>query len=148
MPTLSSLLSVVHLVGLVLSVGAATVKVTLLLRCRGDVTFVPVYQRVVRIVTRQIILGLVLLTLSGIGWLLLGYGFTTTLVVKLVLVGVIWVLGPVIDNVVEPKFTRLAPGAGEAPSPAFLQAGNQYLRFEFVATALFYIIILVWTWMR
>jgi hypothetical protein len=141
---LSSLVLVAHLIGLALGVGAATVKLVLLLKCRADPAFVPVYVRVARPVTRQIILGLVLLTLSGIGWLLLGYPFTPRLVVKVVLVAAIWVLGPVIDNVVEPKFLTLAPGPAEPGSAAFVRAQKQYLTLEVVATLLFYVIIGMW----
>lgn len=144
MPSLSSFLTFAHLVGLALAVGAATAKLVLLLRCRGDAGFVPVFVAVSRPLTRLIILGLVLLTLSGVGWLLLGHGFTTRLVVKLVLVAAIWVLGPVIDNVVEPGFVAAAPGTGASPSPAFRRALRRYLAFESVATGLFYAVLVLW----
>jgi hypothetical protein len=139
-----SFLRVVHLVGLVLAVGAATAKLVLLLRCVVDVTFVPVFLRVTRLITRQIVAGLVLLVLSGVGWLVHGYPFTGLLIIKLVLVAAIFVLGPVIDNVVEPKVKRLAPGPGEPRSPAFGAALRQYLAIETVATLLFYVVIVVW----
>jgi hypothetical protein len=88
--------------------------------------------------------GLVLLTVSGVGWLLLGYPFTPLLVVKLVLVGAIWVLGPIIDNVAEPRFQNLAPGAGESPSAGFIRTLRQYLLLEVAATGLFYVIVVMW----
>jgi len=144
MSWLSFLFSLLHLVGLVLAVGAATVKVALLLKCRADSALVPGYLRFVRSVTRLIIVGLILLILSGIGWLLLGYPFTVLLIVKIGLVVPILVLGPLIDNVVEPKFRNLAPAAGEAASPAFHAVQNQYLAVEIIATLLFYVIISVW----
>jgi len=140
----SSLATAVHLFGLALGVGAATVKLVLLLRCNADPAFVPVYIKVSRLITRQIVLGLGLLTLSGIGWLLLGYPFTPRLVVKLVLVAAIWVIGPVIDNVVEPGFRRLAPEHGEPPTPAFISSYKRYLALEITATLLFYVIIVIW----
>jgi hypothetical protein len=105
---------------------------------------VPVYVKVTKPITRQIVLGIILLTLSGIGWLLLAYPITMRLVLKLILVGAIWVLGPVIDNVVEPKFRKLAPAAGEAASPEFIRIQKQYLTLEAVATGLFYVIIMMW----
>jgi hypothetical protein len=144
MISLPSLLSLAHLIGLALGVGAATVKLTLLLRCHADHTLVPVYVKVTKPITRQIVLGIILLTLSGIGWLLLAYPITMRLVLKLILVGAIWVLGPVIDNVVEPKFRKLAPAAGEAASPEFIRIQKQYLTLEAVATGLFYVIIMMW----
>jgi hypothetical protein len=140
----SSVLLLVHLIGLVLAVGSATVKLVLLLKCNADYAFVPVYLKVARPITRLLILGLVLLTLSGIGWLLIGYPFTSLLVVKIILVGAIWVLGPIIDNVVEPKFMKLAPALGEPASTAFIRAQKQYLTLEIVATLLFYVIIVIW----
>jgi hypothetical protein len=66
------------------------------------------------------------------------------LIVKVVLVAAIWMLGPLIDNVVEPKFLKLAPGAEEPPSPPFIRTQKQYLTLEVVATLLFYIIIVIW----
>ena len=53
--------------------------------------------------TRLIILGLALLTLSGVGWLLPGCPFPPMLVVKLALVGPLWVLGSFFDTVVEAR---------------------------------------------
>lgn len=89
-------------------------------------------------------LSLALVTLSGIGWLLIGYSLTRLLLVKLVLVGAIRVIGPVIDNVVEPKFVRLASASGESSSPAFLRIQRQYLWLEATATGLFYVIVIIW----
>jgi len=139
-----SILTLTHLIGLALAVGSATAKLTLLLRCQADHAFVPVYVAVARPITRLIILGLALLTLSGLGWLLVGYPVTPLLVVKLVLVGAIWVLGPIIDNVVEPKFRQLAPTPGESASPAFIRITRRYLTLEAVATGLFYVIVAMW----
>jgi hypothetical protein len=144
MSSLPSIIRLAHLIGLALGVGCATSKLALLLRCKTDHVFVPTYIAVARPITRLIILGLALLTLSGVGWLLNGYPVTPLLAVKLVLVGAIWVLGPVIDNVVEPKFRELAPGAGESASPAFQRIQQQYLLLEVIATGLFYVIVVMW----
>ena len=137
-------LSVAHLVGLAWAVGAATAKTAMVLRCRADVGFVPVYLEVAKALTRQIILGMILLTLSGIGLLLLGYPFTRLLVVKLVLVAAIFAAGPIIDNVVEPKFRQLAPAKGEAASSAFREILGRYVALEIAATLAFYVIIVLW----
>ena len=144
MTSLPSLLSLAHLIGLALGVGCATAKLTLLLRARADHAFVPTYIAVARLVTRLIILGLALLTLSGVGWLLVGYQLTPLLVGKIALVGAIWVLGPIIDNVVEPKFRKLAPRLGESASPAFIRIQQRYLLLEVIATGLFYVIVVMW----
>jgi len=139
-----SILTLAHLIGLVLAVGCATAKLRLLLRCRADPAFVPTYVSVARPVTHLIILGLALLTVSGLGWILVGYPVTPLLVVKLILVGAVWVLGPIIDNVVEPKFQRLAPDLSESASPAFMGILRRYLLLETVATGLFYVIVVMW----
>lgn len=144
MDSWSPLLTIVHLIGLALGMGAATVKLGLLLKSRADPAFVPVYSTVAKAITRYIVLGMILVTLSGIGWLLLGYPFTPRLVVKLVLVAAIWVMGPLIDNVAEPRFRKLAPAPGEPAAPAFLRIQRQYLALEITATLMFYVIILVW----
>jgi hypothetical protein len=139
-----SLLSLTHLIGLALGLGAATGKLTLLLKCRADTRLIPVYLTVTRPLTRLIVLGMVLLTASGLGWLLLGYVITTVLAVKLAFVLALWLLGPFIDNVVEPRFRRLAPSPGDSASADFLRAHRQYLAVEAVATGTFYLIVIIW----
>lgn len=144
MPSLRAVLTVVHLIGLALGVGAASGKLTLLWKCRHDDAFVPTYMAAARPLTRLIILGLALLTLSGVGWLIAGYPLTPRLTLKLVLVVAIWVLGPIIDNVVEPKFMELAPAPGGSRSEEFVRIRSRYLLLELLATGLFYVIILMW----
>ena len=144
MISLPAVLKVVHLLGVALGIGSATAKLTLLLRCRADPAFVAVFLKVTKLLTRQILLGLALLVVSGIGWILMGYPFTPLLITKLVLVGAMFVMGPIIDNVVEPRFKELAPAIGEAPSPEFLRAQSRYLGLEVAATALFYVIVVMW----
>ena len=91
MTSLPLLLSVVHLIGLALGLGCATAKLSLLLKCRADQAS-PAYIQTAKPITRLIILGLGLLTLSGVGWLLIGYWPLPILIAKLVLVAAIWVL--------------------------------------------------------
>ena len=114
-----TILSFVHLIGLAFGVGGATVKVTLLIKSHSNLEFVPTYLKVTTPITRIIILGQTLLTLSGIGWILLGTTFTPLFITKIILVLAIWVLGPFIDNTVEPSFKNLAPTSGEKPSLEF-----------------------------
>lgn len=144
MGSLRSLLSLAHLIGLALGLGGATVKLALLLRCRADTAFVATFMGVVRPITRIIISGMVVLTLSGVGFLMIGYPLRSTLVVKLAMVGALWVLGPVIDNVAEPKFRLLAPEAGAQASPEFVRAERRYLAMEALATGLFYAVVIMW----
>lgn len=144
MPDLHSVLLLAHLLGLAFGLGCATAKWVLLLRCRADPGFIPTYRAAARPLTGLIIVGLTLLTVSGIGWLLTGSRLTPRLAVKLTLVAAIWVLGPVIDNAVEPRFWKLTPAPGESRSPAFLQIQRRYLLMETVATGLFYVIAVMW----
>jgi hypothetical protein len=74
----------------------------------------------------------------------IGHSFTPRLVIKLVLVAAIFVLGPVIDNVVEPRFRVLAPRPGTDASPEFVRMGTQYLALELLATGLFYAVVIIW----
>jgi hypothetical protein len=139
-----SLLLLVHLAGLALGLGAATAKVVLLLRCRADSAFVPAYLAIVKPITRQVILGLVLLLLSGIGFMVIGHSFTPRLVRKLVLVAAIFVIGPVIDNVIEPRFRALAPRPGAPASPEFVRVLTQYLALDVLAGGLFWAVVVLW----
>ena len=140
---LSTFLYIAHIVGVALGVGSATVKLVLLFKTKADKDFIPVFLKVVKPITRLIISGLVILTLTGIGWLIMGYTFTPLLIAKITLVAFTWVLGPIIDNVVEPKFVKLAPGPEEQATPPFVSAHKQYLALELTATSLFYISLVI-----
>jgi hypothetical protein len=129
----------IHLSGLVLGVGAATVKLALMLSANFDRTLVPAYLRVSKVITRFIVLGLVILTISGVVLLVLGAKFTPLLVAKLVMVAAVWGIGPFIDKAVEPKFARLAPAPGEEATPEFISIQKRYLRLEAAALFLFYV---------
>lgn len=144
MSSIPTLLSMLHLIGLALALGAATVKLVLLLKSSSDPALLAVYSRVARHITPLIVVGMVLLLLSGVGWLLRGYPFSARLVVKLVLVGSVFAMGPVIDNVVEPRFRRLAPSDGGPVSPEFSAVRRQYLSLEIAATLAFYVITVIW----
>ncbi len=144
MATLESFLPLAHLLGLALALGSATSKLTLLLKARGDHMFVPTYIAVARPITRLILAGTGLLVLSGITWLLIGYPLSDLLVVKLVLVGVIIVLGASLDKFVEPRFQKLAPAAGQSASPEFIQIQRRYILLEVTATVLYYAVVVLW----
>lgn len=135
MTTPWSILTVFHLLGLALALGAGAVKLALLLRCRAEADLTPVFLRVSRTVTRLIVVGMALATLSGVAWLLLGRPLTPALSWKLGLVAALWVLGPFIDRV-EPSFRRLALAAGPATSPELGRVRSRYLALEVAAVAL------------
>ncbi len=136
MTSLWFVLKLLHLLGMALMVGAEAVKITLLVGTRSDAAFSPVYLRVAKPVTRLIMLGMALATLSGIGWIALGRPFTPALLAKVVLVVALGAVGAVIDKVVEPRFARVAAEAGTAAPPEAARIGRQYLAVELAATAL------------
>ena len=144
MISFSTFLSFVHIIGLAVGVGAATVKLVLLFKCKSSYNYIHVFNQVSKPITRLIILGLILLTLSGTGWLILQFSLTPKLIVKIVFVVIIWILGPIIDNTIEPKLLKLTPTSGQPVTPEFLKILNQYLIMEIFATGLFYVIIVLW----
>ncbi len=139
----SALLTVVHLIGLALAMGAATAKLVLVFKCQTDHTLVNVHIRIAKLITRQIMLGMALLILSGVVWLVLGYPFTLLLAVKLLLVTLVIASGAFIDKV-EQRVEALAPRPGVPSSPEFVTVLKRYLALEGTATLLFYAITVIW----
>jgi len=134
----------VHIIGLVMGVGAATVKLVLLIKSKYDYSVVPFYLKVAKPITQLIITGMVLLTISGIGFIIEGYPLTTQLIIKLIFVALLWIIGPIIDNAIEPKFIKSAPAIGHHPTQEFIEVHKKYLNLEILATLIFYIVIGVW----
>jgi len=139
----STVLGVVHVTGLALGMGAATVKFGAVARSR-DPRIARAFLELSPSMTRPIVLGMVLLTLSGIGWMILGYPMSRELGLKFAPVAALWVLGPWIDKQVEPRFAGAVAAAGDSLSPAFTAAHRRFLLIEGVATGLFYLIVLGW----
>lgn len=138
MDAFSFILGFAHVVGIVLGVGAATVKLALMFKCRSNHGFVPIFLGVLKPVTMVIAVGQILLTLSAIGFMVTGYPFTNIIIVKIILLGMLWIMGPTIDKVFEPKFRKLAPIQGESTDPQFVMALKQFLAAEILASGLFY----------
>jgi len=145
METWMPVLSVAHRIGIALAVGGATVKLALLLRGRSDRSIDGHFLGVTGTVSALIGAGMVLATLSGIGWLALGYPLSSLLVVKIALVASIWVIGPVIDKVIEPRFRRLSEASGEGASTELLRVRGRLLVLEIVATGLLFFVVILWT---
>ncbi|HET6765876.1 MAG TPA: hypothetical protein VFH08_00710 [Chitinophagaceae bacterium] len=140
---LSEILMIVHVIGLVLAAGSTTVKLVLLFKCNADYKFFPVYFRVAPLITRLIITGMILLTLSGIAWIIIGYSLEPLLIIKIVVVAFIWILGPVIDNVAEPKLKKSALLTEQIPTPDFARIQKQHLLLEIAATVLMYAAVII-----
>ncbi len=136
--TLYHWLLLAHLFGYGLALGGSTAKMILLIRARSDHRRYPVFFQVSKTLTVLIILGMLLATLSGVGWLLTKYPLREILITKIVLVVLIWILGPVIDNVAEPALRKNYPAEGQALFPAFLHARDRHFVLELVATLLMY----------
>jgi len=137
------LLVLLHLIGLSFGLGAATVKMVFVIKSNADPEFLPVYFKVTKIVTKFIVSGILILTLSGIGWIIYGYSFSPLFIVKLVLVGLMWLLGPIIDNVFEPRLVKAAPMPGATVTPEFISAQKKHLLLEIIATGLMYAITIL-----
>jgi hypothetical protein len=106
--TSKSVFIFIHIVGLAFGLGGVTVNFALMIKARFDKELASIIPRVSKTIGPLIFLGLVLLTISGIGFVHLGYPLTRTLVVKLHLVGVLWVEGLLISYL-SSKLGRLAP---------------------------------------
>jgi hypothetical protein len=140
---MGSLLPVVHLLGLALATGAATVKVAMALRSTRDTGFVRTFLASRKLLASFIILGLLLATVSGVIWLLQGYSWSPRLIGKVIVVGMIWLIGPVIDNVIEPKLDRLAPVGDEPPTAEFKVQQRLHLTCEIAAAVLMYVVFVL-----
>jgi hypothetical protein len=137
-------LILMHIIGLILGAGAATVKIILLLKTKSDYLFLPAYIKASNPITKLIVSGLVLMTLSGIGFLLYGFPFSDELIIKLILVTAVWLIGPYIDKVIEPKFKAQAEIADNTATAEFKSIQKKYFTAELLATGLFYLVILYW----
>jgi hypothetical protein len=135
---MNSLLPVVHLLGLALATGAATVKAAMAFRALREPDFVRNFLSSRKLVAKFIILGLILVTVSGIAWIVQGYPWSALLIAKVVIVVLMWVVGPIIDNVLEPRLEKLAPAGGQAPSSEFAAQQRTHLGAEIAATILMY----------
>jgi hypothetical protein len=62
----TSLLRVAHLIGSGLGIGVATARTVLLIRCDPELSLVPVHRKVATPLTRRLMLGILLLTPSGL----------------------------------------------------------------------------------
>lgn len=143
MYTVSHYLLLVHLVGIALAVGAATVKLNLVMKGSSNPELFSSYFQLVKPITRLLILGMILLTLSGIGFFMIGTSLSTLLIIKMILVLFMWILGPVIDNVFEPRLQKLVVAHDSTMSASFVHARKQYLLIEALATGVMYIITIM-----
>jgi hypothetical protein len=143
MKDLSEFLMVLHIIGLTFAAGAAFIKTILLVRCKKDYRFLTTYFQTDKLLTMIIITGMIILTLTGIIWLLIGYSFEPLLITKIVLVGFIWILGPIIDNKATPKLRKMAPVNEEKPSPEFLKVQKKHFYLEITATIIMYSITII-----
>ena len=135
MYTVSHYLLLVHLVGIALAVGAATVKLNLVMKGSSNPELFSSYFQLVKPITRLLIL--------GIGFFVIGTSLSTLLIIKMILVLFMWILGPVIDNVFEPRLQKLVVAHDSTMSASFVHARKQYLLIEALATGVMYIITIM-----
>ncbi len=106
------------------------------MRAAADRHLAAAYARLVPSITRVIVAGMALLTASGAVWIVQGRPWTPALFVKIGLAAGVWILGPIIDKVVEPAFLRTLGATATAPSPECVRARRRYVTLEFMATGL------------
>ena len=140
---LSEILYIVHVIALSLAAGTAVVKLLLVVKCKKDYTFYTVYFGLAPLLSKLIISGMVLLTLSGITWIIIGYSMEWLLILKIIIVAGIWIIGPVIDNRAEPRVKKLLPPPGAEPSAEFIHVQQQHLQLEIIATVLMYAALII-----
>ena len=116
---LRTLFIFVHTVGLAFGLGGVTINVVLMIKARFDKELASTIIKVSKTIGPLIFLGLVLLTISGIGFMRLGYPLTRTLAVKHILVVALWIEGPLIFYLTS-KLAKLSPTPSEPPSLKFL----------------------------
>jgi len=134
------ILALAHLIGLALGLGSATVKTVLVLKCEKNYEFFPVFLKVSKPITKLLITGIILLILSGTGWLILGYAISTLMVIKIILVVLVFLTGSFIDNFIEPRLAKAVPAEGEETSTTFYGIRRQHLVLEISATLAMYAI--------
>ena len=143
MLVLSEILYIVHVIALSLAAGTAFVKLLLVVRCKKDYMFYTDYFKLAPLLSKLIITGMILLTLSGIAWIIIGYSLELLLVLKIIIVAGIWIIGPIIDSRAEPKVKRLYPSPGAEPSAEFTRSQQQHLLLEIIATAMMYAALII-----
>ena len=136
---LRTLFILVHTFGLAFGLGGVTINVALMIKARFDKELASVMSKVSKIIGPLIFLGLVLLTISGIGFMRLGYLLTRTLAVKHILIVALWIEGPLIFYFTS-KLEKLSPKLSEPPSPKFLSTRRKMQALAAVGLVLWYTI--------
>jgi hypothetical protein len=126
-----------HTVGLAFGLGGVTANVMLMIKARFDKELASTIIKILKTIGTLIFLGLVLLTISGIGFMRLGYPLTRTLAVKHVLVVALWIEGPLIFYLTS-KLAKLSPKQGEPPSPKLISTRRKMQALAAVGLVLWY----------
>jgi hypothetical protein len=132
-----SIIGLIHNLGLAFGVGGATANLALMMKSRSDKEFTPVFMKASEPIAKLTFLGLILLTLSGIGFFVLGYPEKQLLLLKHILVAVLWVSGLLMMFVYQPRLGRLAPKPGQPPTTEFFSVQK-------IVQALGMILLILW----
>lgn len=133
-----SIVSLIHDFGLAFGVGGVTVNLALMMKSRSDREFAPIFMKASEPIARLVFLGLSLLTLSGIGFFVLGYPEEQMLLVKHILVAVLWVIGSLMMFSYQPKLAKLAPKPGQPPTPEFFSIQKRVQILGMIGIILWY----------
>jgi hypothetical protein len=126
-----------HTIGLAFGLGGVTASFVLMIKSRFDRELASTIINVSKTIAPLIFLGLVLLTISGIGFMRLGYPLTRTLAIKHALVVALWIVGPIMLYLTS-KLEKLSSKPGEPPSPKFLSTRTKVQALAVVGLVLWY----------
>lgn len=133
---LRTLFIFVHLIGLAFGVGGVTANAILMIKTRSNKEFTPIIMKAVVLIGKLVFFGLVLLTVSGIGFLYLGYPLAR-LTVKLFLVGALWIEGPLVHYFTS-RLAKLVPNPSQPASPEFLSIKRKTQVIGMIGVILWY----------
>ncbi|MHA2301641.1 MAG: hypothetical protein ACXACD_11870 [Candidatus Thorarchaeota archaeon] len=117
-----------------------TANFALMLKSRSDKEFGPIFMKASEPIAKIISLGLILVTLSGVGFYAIGYPETQLLLIKHVLVVALWINGFIMMFYLQPKLKGLAPRPDKPPTPEFFLVQKQMQTLGIIGIVLWYAI--------
>ena len=146
MDLLQTFLLIGHIIGVALGAGGATMSDILFVTSIGDNKIDDSELRLLKIASKVVVAGLVLLTLSGIGFLLNGSPTSPRFWAKMTIVGIAAVNGFVMHRLLFPIFERCARDGVEVNSAEFTQHSHLLLIAGPVSAISWYAALILGTW--
>ena len=144
--TLELMLRIIHLIGLSWGVGGATLGLLLMVISERNPEMKPHVSKILPTITRLIMVGIILLGISGVVLqLVIGgnyYSEHWILGLKHVVAAVLLIIGILMAAKVGPKMQRLAPKGGP-PSKEFLKTKKLAMIGGITNTILWYVLVIL-----